>query len=115
MYAFKQMNYGQAHNSNLGLWVIQTPTNNCQFASLSNTESILALSDEKEIIAYFKDAKRVANQNMFLLDVHNNGRNTGKIEGIFSGDNIVLKTPYTSTNNSEMILYLVKTVVLDNL
>lgn len=81
------------------------PTNNCQLRSISNFAELLLSSNKLDILKCIYSRKYLENQ--VLVDVLSNYE--GHVEELFPKETIVFKQPYTSTNNSLMTMYLLKT------
>lgn len=89
-------------------YITSAPTGNCQWGSVCYANNILNQSNAREIFKKIND--HCVGKPMLLLDV--NRSYSPYVEKIFTEKDIVVKTPYDSTNSSKMVLYLVKTTSL---
>jgi len=83
--------------------VTRFPTDNCQWGSIGSAKNILKSSNAKEIL---QDIHSIWIRPMWLFDLPHNYQTC--LEALFPAKDIVLKSPYISTNGSHMTLYLVK-------
>lgn len=84
------------------------PTMNCQFYSIGCMNIVLLAENPLELL---KIAQNKALKKMMLVDIHQ-GAEEARLEEIFPKEHIVIKSPYTSTNGSKMVLYLILTTLL---
>lgn len=90
-----------------GFQVTKYPTDNCQFASIGSSINILQSSDALSIL---KDMYIILeNRPMFMYDLKNN--QISLLKKLFSEKDIVLETPYVSTNGTDMTLFLIKNTI----
>jgi len=82
--------------------IFNSPTSNCQISSIGNCEHIIMNKKFIQIIESLHDQGYISHQ--LIVDVHNESH---YIKILDTFDN-VFKTPYTSTNGSEMIMYLLR-------
>lgn len=89
-------------------------TNNCQIASLSSFYSILNSSDCNKFLKWiYNTLLEVGHMKpQLIIDVQR--QYSDKVDKMF-GNYIVFKNDYTSTNNSNMTMYLIKSEGLKNL
>lgn len=101
-YLPKDMKYVNCINT-----IVPSPTNNCQISSLASANLALMYDNPIELITllWLRTMKRI-----LLIDVHQQYEK--QFEELFGTENILTKNKYTSTNNSQMMIYLFKT---DNL
>ena len=93
---------GYTHNIN----VIISPTANCQLASLKNAYRLI-LSKKEDRDEIFKQIKTSCSKNQILIDI--NDVYEDKITKLFDKYlDLVIKTPYTNSNNNKMILCIYK-------
>lgn len=86
-----------------------SPTGNCQVYSISYFNNIISLFNSLEDrVDMLSIAQRSSGKMLVTLDV--NEKFAPNVEEIYGTENIVFKNPYTSTNNSKMIMYLINTV-----
>lgn len=80
------------------------PTMNCQVASIGCFNNILGTTDPKKVLKALIDQ---ANKCQLIIDI--NSYNEIHTDKLFAETNckVVLKNPYISTNDSNMIMYLV--------
>lgn len=83
------------------------PTDNCQFASIGQASVILNSSSAVDIL---KDIYAIVQKPMFMFDLK--GSYISKLKELFPKSDIVMESPYISTNGSNMTLFLVKTSIL---
>lgn len=86
------------------IWVVGEPTANCQISSIHNFAGIsdLKLDDRKKVLS---ELFAVDGQPMSIIDIEEHLES--KVDEMFEAEDIIFKQPYTSTNNSSMIMYLV--------
>lgn len=96
------------------IYFFQGPTYNCQFSSIGRMECVLdqGPKESKDILKQLWSLYKIP---MFLVDVHNYDRYHTAILEVFGKENIVFRQDYTSTNQSKMSMYLLKTNKLQNL
>jgi hypothetical protein len=95
----------------LGYIVVhESPTGNCQMCSIENFSIVtrLAIEKQRELL---KGLYKQCLKPLMLLDVL--AYYESKILSLFGPDAIVLEQPYNSTNGSSMIIYLIKTKVIE--
>lgn len=87
-------------------------TGNCQIASLMYVESMLISSNYVNFFkwVYQQLAKDVL-KAQFLIDIKDRNGNVEKIRELFAG-HVVYEQAYTSTNNSNMVMLLVRSEAL---
>jgi hypothetical protein len=110
--------------SSLSCFAIVSPHNNCQTFSIGTLDSVFIKYQtnlrtrtkstdpflfDYESIAYtfLKFQKTCEGKHQVLLDIHDFDYYHQVIDEIFK-DNIVIKAPYVSTNNTKMCIYLLK-------
>lgn len=100
------------HNSYGGsLFGYQSPTNNCQLSIVESFATILDRHSNDETIFYITCLiQATLGRKIILLDV--NDRYNERITKIFGKDNIIMYSPYKSTNGSNMCIMLLKTECL---
>lgn len=83
------------------------PHGNCQTASIIYFNEILTLPDKdvRTIIEYIWE-EALEGKRQILVDVEEYYQS--KIQSIFKDCDIVFENPYISSNDSEMIMYLIK-------
>lgn len=82
--------------------IYNSPTANCQISSIGNCQGIIMNKKFIQIIESLHDRDYISHQ--LIVDVHNSESYTKKLDAF----DIVFKNPYTSTNGSEMIMYLLR-------
>lgn len=82
--------------------IFNLPTSNCQISSIGMCEHIIMNKNFIKIIESLHDQGYISHQ--LIVDVHNSESYTKKLDAF----DIVFKNPYTSTNGSEMIMYLLR-------
>jgi len=80
------------------------PTNNCQISSIGSCENIMFLETFENIIESLHDSGYITHQ--LLVDVYDTPRYRDQIDNLKFDK--VFRNRYTSTNNSEMIMYLLR-------
>lgn len=92
--------------------IIYSPTGNCQVCSAYNMQTILArntLATSSFVKKLFECLRKyIPLKNIILFDIRSD------LSTVFENliDEYISKTPYVSTNGSNMILYLVKSYKL---
>lgn len=94
--------------SQTSIYITHSPTGNCQIYTIANANYILGYDNTLEI---FKTIQKRANKAQMLIDI--NQSYIPRLEAIFKPEDIVFKQSYTSTNGSNMIIYLIKTFKLN--
>lgn len=100
-----QINFPAINDYNTYIDIVGYPTGNCQLSSLGIAKNILLVQDsfKEELINTIK--AKVSQQ--FIVDI--NVMYEKRIERFFEDyTDIVIKTPYISTNDNSMILYILK-------
>ena len=92
--------------------VVGSPTSNCQWTSIFYMVGILTGTTKQEQKIIIKQLWEKHKKRMMLIDL--NANLELKFEDLFPKETHVIKHPYVSTNNSQMILYLVKTLQISN-
>ena len=80
------------------------PTNNCQLGSFGSFEDLLNTSKTKTVLKFLLD--NGVKKPLMLIDIRNKSELVAKVKDTFS--EILSETPYTSTNESSMILFMVR-------
>jgi hypothetical protein len=93
---------GKIHRWGCAFTVTSSPTANCQVMSVSNFADIVVSSPDP--IEQVREIEQFTRKPLMLVDVKE--RLSARIEEVFK-ERIHLKAPYTSTNNSEMVIYLI--------
>lgn len=103
---FVFVNYNNKNYKNF-LNVIFNITDNCQIASVRNFKSCFELNmSEYEINILLHNIYYNIGKSLLLIDINNSFEK--QVDNLFNySDELVLKTHYTSSNNSKMIMYLV--------
>ncbi len=85
--------------------IIQTPTGNCQIASVNHMDVILnKIQSKKDIYDFFKLVYGTTSKRMLLIDIKTDL--DGHVQQYFK-ESIMSRTPYTSTRGTNMIIYLI--------
>ncbi len=88
-------------------FIINCPTNNCQLNSITSAENILVYSSANFLnakIAFSHVAQQIG-RPLLLFDVKSDL--VHHIRDIFGTENIILNSPYNSSNSSEMSIVIV--------
>tara|TARA_R110000823_G_scaffold214021_1_gene343819 strand:- start:32090 stop:32905 length:816 start_codon:yes stop_codon:yes gene_type:complete len=95
-------NFGQRMNV---IRAIKSPTKNCQWISIYNTESLISNPDNRDDI--IKQITKYGNKKMALVDV--TGRNVKEVHNIFKKTHTVnFQTNYMNSNGSDMCIIMFK-------
>lgn len=86
-------------------YAIASPTANCQVACIGGYEGLSPYKDKRRLM--LRTLNEVCNKKMFLIDIRSGAESY--VTEIFGPTDIVMRQPYTSTNESNMIIFLVKT------
>lgn len=93
-------------NLPIGASVIRDITGNCQLFCIYSFKNILRkYRTIREVKNVVKKCSRATGKRLMLIDV--NDVHIKRVEQIFK-TSIVIKTPYISTNSSNMCLFLIK-------
>ncbi len=94
-------------------FICKSPTSNCQLCSFGSMNAVIEYSYRQggsieDCLAVMRECFRLCGWTplLILIDVRQNL--CPDVEAIFTNANVVLKSPYTSSNRSQMCLYLVK-------
>lgn len=90
--------------------IFTSPTANCQLYSIGNVDHIL-YKDKELRLEIFKFIQRQVSKNIVLLDIKQTIEN--QVLEIFPDKHdIISRTPYVSTNGSNMLILLINTLKL---
>ena len=84
--------------------ITKSPTGNCQLSSLAYTNHLFYLAKQEDIIDVLKECYKLCNFNPKLIFIDVRTEYTKKIEKTFE---TITKTPYTSSNNTEMCAFII--------
>lgn len=104
MYQYKESNTPTFENC-LGHELVVSPTGNCQMSSLRDAHNVFTLS-QKNAVMYLRELRNICCKKILLVDLNDVKSYTESVEKIFANGFIIAKTPYESTNESKMVLYL---------
>jgi len=90
-------------NSGNRFYIVSCPTCNCQISSIAACENIILEKDFVNILESLQEKGYISKQ--LLVDIHQSSK-YNKI--IRDGLDVVFQNNYTSTNGSEMSIYLIK-------
>lgn len=79
-----------------------SPTGNCQLGALTYANNMFAYENAREI---YNQLVKLSPRPIYLLDVTNTI--ASQVDTIFKKSEIISKTPYSSTNGSQMVIYLI--------
>ncbi len=88
---------------NKDFWIEFCPTGNCQISSIASCESIIELESFSKIIKSLYDTGYISKQ--LIIDICDYSSWKKIINDNFD---VVFSNDYTSTNRSEMIIYLIR-------
>lgn len=98
---------GAYENDDYGFGIVRCPFANCQIGCISQFNNILYTDSLEERKKVLKNAIKKIDKNQIIIDV--NRTYEKRVEELFSEKQIVFKQQYTSTNDSLMTIYLLKT------
>lgn len=96
-------------NNGNSIWCCHEPFMNCQIYSIAAMNQVLAHCKEERIVL-LKEIYSKNGKAMFICDIHRPLEE--KLEECFPKEHVVFKQKYTSTNNSLMTIFLIKTNTL---
>lgn len=104
-YTYKD-DFGGSRTNSYG-WLSTSPTANCQLFSLAQANNFFANVKGVDLIKTLQLIGKTAGaKQIMLIDVNQSYFN--KVEELFKPENVIIKTPYLSTNGSNMCIYLLR-------
>jgi len=92
---------------NGNMFIIKSPTMNCQTYSIANMEFIIARDNLKELLIEIQERVQ---KNQILLDV---GRGwVEKLDKVFPKEDFLIRSDYVNSTGSKMTMCLIKTTAI---